>query len=326
MRFIKSAAAISLTALCLAGTAQAAPVTIGSPLVGPFAPTGPNGTEATLLNLAPEDPLARATSPVSGAIVRWHLLGAEGGPFTLRVLRPAGGTAYTAVRSSAPVTASSPGLATFSTALPIQAGDTIGLDIVKGINLGVRFTPLASVAIWMPPLTEGSTQGFTESQAGGEYGFNAEVQPVPAVTGVSPGSGSLKGGSAVTISGTDFAAVSGVSFGGVPATSFSVASEGQLTAVAPAGTPGTTGITVTTVAGASPASAVSAFTYTACVVPKLKDKHLKAAKKKLRKAGCKVGKVKRKTGVSAKAGEVVKQSRDPGGKLPPGAKINLTLG
>jgi hypothetical protein len=329
MRLIRYLIASAATVVCLTTTAaaMAAPITIGSPLVGPFKEEGPSGATVTALNLTLGEAGAHSTSPVSGAIVRWHLLDANGGPFRLRVLRPNGGPVYTAVGSSAPVTALGGGYETFSTSLPVQAGDTIGLDLPEGAKLGVYLAgPTSSVAAWKPPLPEGATQPYSLAEAGGEYGFNAEVQPQPTVTAVSPASGTFKGSSAVTIAGTDFAAVSGVRFGGNAAISFAVGSENQITAVAPPGTPGNADITVTTVAGTSPVSPADRFTYTACVVPKLNAKKLKAAKKKLKNAGCKVGKVTKEDGVSAKAGKIVGQSPKPGRKLKPGTKVNVILG
>ena len=57
-----------------------------------------------------------------------------------------------------------------------------------------------------------------------------------------------------------------------------------------------------------------------CVVPTLKGRKLKADKKKLRNAGCKLGKV---TGHGKK---VRKQSVKPGTELPPGSRVNVKLG
>lgn len=299
-------------------------MTVGSPLVGAFTPAGPSGIVATLSNLTLAEAGAHPTSPISGAIVRWHLLDATGGPFKLRVLRPTGGPVYTAVGSSAPVSASGSVFETFATALPVQAGDTIGLDIPEGIKLGLYLSgPASTVADWEPPLTEGATQPYTKAEAGGEYGFNAEVQPTPGIASVAPASGSIKGGTSVTISGTDFASVSGVSFGGVPAKSFTVGSESAITALAPAvAKVGDVDISVTTVAGTTSASAADHFTYTACVVPKLKGKKLKTTRKKLAKANCKLGKVK---GEKTKSAKVTKQSPKPGKVLAPGAKVNVKL-
>lgn len=62
--------------------------------------------------------------------------------------------------------------------------------------------------------------------------------PVPAVTGVSPGSGLSVGGNTVTVTGTGFTDASAVSFGEVPATSFTVNSDSSITATVPAGAVG----------------------------------------------------------------------------------------
>lgn len=63
-----------------------------------------------------------------------------------------------------------------------------------------------------------------------------------------------------------------------------------------------------------------------CVVPKLKGKKLKAAKKRLRRADCKIGHVGKRKGVSAKTGKVVKQKPKPGKVLPAGSTVKVTLG
>jgi PASTA domain len=63
-----------------------------------------------------------------------------------------------------------------------------------------------------------------------------------------------------------------------------------------------------------------------CMVPKLKGKKLKAAKKKIRAADCKIGHVGKKKGVTAKTGEVKKQNPKPGKVLAPGSKVSLKLG
>ncbi|MFC4224962.1 IPT/TIG domain-containing protein [Lysinibacter cavernae] len=65
-----------------------------------------------------------------------------------------------------------------------------------------------------------------------------------AVDEVTPGSGPESGGTTVTITGTCFTGATGVFFGTTPATSFTVDSNTQITAVAPAGT-GTVDIRVT---------------------------------------------------------------------------------
>lgn len=82
-------------------------------------------------------------------------------------------------------------------------------------------------------------------------------------------------------------------------------------------------ISVTTAAGTSAAVTSDKFAYVACVVPKLKGKTLKAAKKRLNEAHCKLGKVK---GHRSKRAMVRKQSATPGKVLRSGSKINVRVG
>lgn len=325
MRLMKWIAALAAVfALGTATAAEAAPITVGSPLTGIFTPTHFNTTGTVAISGLPE-PGAVVASPVNGTVIAWHVIDAQGGPFKLRIVRPSGGV-FIGAGTSAPATPTSLAIQTFPTSLPIHAGDLIGIDnFQKEDQIGVLEAKGASFIAWVPPLPEGGT---SPSEAGPlEVGFNAVVQPAPTLTAISPASGSIKGGTAVTVTGTDFANVSGVSFGSVPATSFSVASEGQLIATAPAvKKAGAVDVTVTTLAGTTPVVATDKFTYKACVVPQLKGKKLKAAKKKLRKASCKVGKVKFRGDATAKTGEVVKQNPKPRKQLAPGSKVNVTLG
>jgi hypothetical protein len=62
----------------------------------------------------------------------------------------------------------------------------------------------------------------------------------------------------------------------------------------------------------------------ACVVPKLKDKSLGKAKKVLKAAHCKLGKVSRKRS-GKKPGTVLKQSPKPGKRLASGAKVRVVV-
>ncbi|NUR60879.1 MAG: hypothetical protein HOV87_19775 [Catenulispora sp.] len=87
---------------------------------------------------------------------------------------------------------------------------------------------------------------------------------VPAVRAVSPGQGPEAGDGTVTITGGPFlggGGVTAVSFGGVPAASFTVDSDTQITAVAPAQTFRTVDITVTNGNGTSAVGAADEYTY-----------------------------------------------------------------
>jgi hypothetical protein len=63
---------------------------------------------------------------------------------------------------------------------------------------------------------------------------SAETEQSASIAGLEPATGSLGGGTEVTVTGAGFADVASVSFGSTPAASFTVVDETSLTAVAPA--------------------------------------------------------------------------------------------
>jgi hypothetical protein len=71
------------------------------------------------------------------------------------------------------------------------------------------------------------------------------VPPAVELTGVSPPSGPTSGGTAVTLTGSGFAAGATVSFGGAAASSVVVQNAARITAVTPAHAAGTVAVTVT---------------------------------------------------------------------------------
>jgi PASTA domain/IPT/TIG domain len=321
---ILAVVAISACAL-LAATAQASTITVGSVL-----PPGSTATEfkqvETFFNTALPEKGANLTSPATGAIVRWRMQDAEGGPFALRVLRPNGSGGYMAAGTSNPVTPSpGGGLQTFTANLSIQAGDLIGVDPTNATDkIGIAEVSGASYGFIFPPPFDGATVAASGSVAGKEIQLSAEVQPAPAITSITPDFGSVVGGASVKLTGTNFAAASAVKFGSVPATSFKVESETEITAIAPASaTVGSVDVTATTLAGTSAAVKDDRFFYEGCVVPKLKGKKVKASKKALGRADCKVGKITRRKGTP---GKVIKQNPKPGKVLAPGTKVKLTVG
>jgi hypothetical protein len=88
----------------------------------------------------------------------------------------------------------------------------------------------------------------------------------PTVTAVSPGSATTAGGTAITITGTGFAAGATVRFGAAAASSVSVASGTTITAMTPAGSAGAVDVTVTNADGLNGRLA-GGFTYTAPAPP-----------------------------------------------------------
>ena len=83
----------------------------------------------------------------------------------------------------------------------------------------------------------------------------------PTVTSISPPSGSATGGTAVTITGTNFASGDSVSFGGTAATNVSVVSSTSITATTPAHAAGAVNVVVTNSSGQS-GTLTNGYTYT----------------------------------------------------------------
>jgi hypothetical protein len=198
----------------------------------------------------------------------------------------------------------------------------------------------AQYIFWEPPLPDGSEPlAATLTVPEGQLAFNADVQPRPTGSSISPTSGPSSGGRSVTIAGSDFAGVSAVDFGGTPAASYSINSEVQVVANSPAASQGPIDVTVTTVAGKSATGSADVFTYTAppapvvpaaapvvCVVPKLRNRKLRAAKRALRRRHCRIGKVIRKRRKKApRKAKIIKQRPKPGAIRPAGSKVHVWL-
>jgi hypothetical protein len=324
---VAAVTALSATAL-LASAAQASTISIGSVLPAKFTSTE-FGQVQTQFNTTLPEKGVNLVSPVNGAIVRWRVQGAEGGPFYLRVLHPNGSGAYKALGTSGPATPTNTGLQTFTTNLTVKAGDLIGIDPTNATDkIGIATEVAgANYATIFPPPFDGAIVPPSGTVSGQEIELSAEVQPAPEITKLSPNSGPVGGGTEVTITGTDFNAASAVKFGNTPAATFQVDSETQITAMAPRSTKvASVDVTVTTVAGTSATTRFDTFSYKGCAVPRLKGKTLRVAKNRLRGANCKLGTVGKVKRPAAKRGKVVLQSPKPGKVLAPGAKVNLKLG
>ena len=322
MRRMTALAAL-LASLALAGSAQAAPINIGSPLAADFQIAGVNKT-STQMNSTLTDPGALVSAPVSGALIRWRYVGGIGGPFFLRVLRPGAAGTYTTVASSPAVVPISTGEEVQEIAIPVQAGDTIGINLPAGAKIGARAVAgPAGVSSWIPPIVEGQTRAPDALQQGIELGFSALLLPAPTIASIDPPYASFQGGNKVTITGTDIGSATSVEFGGIPV-AFTPQSESQIRATAPGGRLGPTSVTVTTVAGTS---APSSFTTIACVVPKLKGKTVKQARKRLKRTWCSLPVILHREGARAKSGRVQKQIPKPGKRrYSPSKRITLIVG
>ncbi len=108
-----------------------------------------------------------------------------------------------------------------------------------------------------------TTAGGTATLNGG-YTYIAAGTPAPTIAALATTSGPIAGGTSVVITGTGFTGASAVTFGGTAATSFTVNSATQITAVAPAGSAGAVDVAVTTASGT--ATLNGGFTYDAAPV------------------------------------------------------------
>jgi hypothetical protein len=143
------------------------------------------------------------------------------------------------------------------------AGATVTFGSTAATNVSV--TSNTTITATSPSGSAGAvTVTVTESgQSGSLANAFTYVAPTPTVTAVSPTSGSTLGGTAVTISGTNFATGATVKFGSVPATNVSVTNSTTMTATSPANSAGAVTVMVTNPSGQS-GSLASAFSY---VVP-----------------------------------------------------------
>jgi len=91
------------------------------------------------------------------------------------------------------------------------------------------------------------------------FSINIAVPSTPVISGVSPSSGPISGGTNVTISGANFAAGATVTFGGMVANSVVVNSSTQIQAMTPSHLAGSVGVMVAENGQSSPSGA--SFTY-----------------------------------------------------------------
>lgn len=222
-------------------------------------------------------------------------------------------------------------LSTFPTHLQVQAGDVLGYSRPAGTSMSAFFfTEDPGDTLAQAPGADdapGSTTTFSPAQPDARLDLSAVLRQPPTVSSIEPSSGPIGGGTQVTISGHDFTEATAVDFGSIPAAGFTVDSESKITVTAPpSASIGAVDVSVTTALGTTPAGVADRFTYTACLVPRLKGKKLKGARMSLAKAGCRLGKARKRRGATTRTGKVVGQSPKPGKLLALGAKVNVKLG
>lgn len=102
-------------------------------------------------------------------------------------------------------------------------------------------------------------EGAGKVRLGSQTNGSSIAPTVPAVSTIFPSSGSILGGTSVTITGSGFTGVTGVTIGGTAATSVTVVNVNTITAITPAHMVGAVSVLVTTTAGTN--SGNTLYTY-----------------------------------------------------------------
>ena len=148
------------------------------------------------------------------------------------------------------------------------------LSNATGVKFGstkaASFTVVSATKITaVTPAGSGSIN-VTVTNAGGTSTISAAnlftYVPAPIVTGIAPSSGSIVGGTLVTLTGTYFTGATAVKFGSTAAQSFTLLNDTQISAVSPVGVSGKVAVSVTTVGGKSATNTANTFTYVATPV------------------------------------------------------------
>ncbi|HLK32501.1 MAG TPA: IPT/TIG domain-containing protein, partial [Terriglobales bacterium] len=193
---------------------------------------------------------------------------------------------YTGLDSSSPLDVTAVGTGNSSSASSASATTTSGNELIFGANTvgtgnkapGTGFT---TRIITTPDsdLAEDETVSATGSYAAtatltskGPWvmqmaafkAAGASTASPPTVTGIAPSSGPATGGTAVTLTGTNFVSGATVSFGGTAASNVNVTSSTTLTATTPAHSAGVVNVVVTDPNGLS-GTLSNGYTYTASV-------------------------------------------------------------
>src|SRR5439155_1298585 len=147
-----------------------------------------------------------------------------------------------------------------------------GTDFADGATVSLGGTAATNVTVVSSTSLTASTAAHaagavnvvvtnSDGQSGTLTGGYTYTNPAPAVSAISPSSGTSSGGTAVTVTGTGFAAGATVSLGGTAATNVTVVSSTSLTATTAAHAAGAVNVVVTNSDGQS-GTLTGGYTYT----------------------------------------------------------------
>ncbi len=165
---------------------------------------------------------------------------------------PAGGTSVTITGTD------------LANASAVDFGETPGAITADSSTSITATSPGGSGTV---DITVTNPDGTSATVAADQYSY-VDVTPPPTLTGLSPSTGPVTGGTNVTISGTNLEGATAVDFGPGNPGVISSDTAASLTATSPAGT-GTVDVTVTTPTGTSPPVAADQYSFGVQSVSKL---------------------------------------------------------
>ncbi|MDT0456451.1 IPT/TIG domain-containing protein [Streptomyces sp. DSM 41527] len=188
-----------------------------------------------------------ATAPAGSGTVQVTVVGPGG---------TSNGVPFTYTTASVPVLTSvtpSSGPAAGGTTVTLTGTGLASTSSVRfGTTAATSFTVVSDTHVTaVAPAGTGTVQVTVTTPGGTSNGVSYTYSVTPALSGVSPNQGPTSGGNTVTLTGTNLTGTTAVTFGTTPATSFTVLSPTQISAVVPASTAGPVDITVTTPGGSS---------------------------------------------------------------------------
>jgi hypothetical protein len=158
-----------------AANAQATTVTLGSDLTNPTFNSVQFGGARDLVQTA----LAGRTTvaPFDGTLINWKVMGASGGPLSLRVVRQTGAQ-FIGAGSSSPATPTGLGVQSFNTHLRILTGELIGLQSSANTDT-ISLTPTSpaptSYFFFTTPLVDGGAPQTPSGSQTREIAFQATL-------------------------------------------------------------------------------------------------------------------------------------------------------
>jgi hypothetical protein len=323
-------------AVLFAGESQAAPITVGSDLTGTV--SADNGCEAvSCTRVLVSVNNVEIRSPIDGVVVRWRAIGQ--GTVRLRLARRDAVGGWSAGPSSDFVAfpvGSERG--EWATRVPIAVGDFLGVDagVRSGVYVAARcncpdpqFPGTATTAFWLPRLEDGQVRAPFPITVGLEALVNVDIEPDVDRDGFgddtqdcAPTDPALQ----VDCGATPPPAPPPQAGSPSPAPAPNPPASAPLPA-APIVAPPTAAPPAVVAPVTAPASPPASPRRAArrCVVPRLRGRTVRAARKVLRARGCRLGAVRRVKARGVRRGRILSQTPRAGRSMRVNTRVRVRV-